>query len=103
MTGIPSSSTPTPRVQWTLLVVITLLAMGRVLANGWVQDDIPLALLNDGVHHWSGLWTGFTGPWWPLPSTSGLYRPVAHALLTLGWMTGGGAPWVMHALNLLWY
>lgn len=103
MTGIPNSSTPTPRVQWTLLVVITLVAMGRVLANGWVQDDIPLALFNDGVHHWSGLWSGFTGPWWPLPSTSGLYRPVAHALLTLGWMTGGGAPWVMHAFNLLWY
>lgn len=103
MSGIPSSSTPTWRVQLALLVLITLLAMGRVLANGWVQDDIPLALLNEGVHHWSGLWTGFTGPWWPAPSTSGLYRPVAHALLTLGWMTGGGAPWTMHAFNLLWY
>lgn len=103
MTGIPSSNIPPWRVQLALLVGITLLAMGRVLANGWVQDDIPLVLINDGVHGWSGLWTGFTGPWWPQPSTSGLYRPVAHALLTVGWMTGGGAPWVMHVLNLLCY
>ncbi|HEX7917809.1 MAG TPA: hypothetical protein VF454_00320, partial [Gemmatimonadales bacterium] len=95
MTGIPSSPTPTRRTQGALLAIITLLAMGRVLGNGWVQDDIPLALLKEGVHSWSGLWTGFTGPWWPLPSTSGLYRPVAHALMTIGWMTGGGAPWVM--------
>jgi hypothetical protein len=103
MSELPDSTAPTRRVQFVLLAALTLLAMGRVVANGWVQDDIPLVLLNDGVHGWSGLWTGFTGPWWPLPSTSGLYRPVAHALLTIGWMTGGGAPWVMHAFNLLWY
>lgn len=103
MSEIPSSAAPTRRVQLALLLAITVLAMGRVLLNGWVQDDIPLAMLNDRVHSWSGLWTGFTEPWWPPPNTSGLYRPVAHALLTLGWMTGGGAPWVMHAFNLLWY
>jgi hypothetical protein len=103
MSELPTSGAPTRRVQLALLLVITVLAMGRVLLNGWVQDDIPLALLNDRVHSWSGLWTGLTGPWWPPPNTSGLYRPVAHALLTLGWMSGGGAPWVMHAFNLLWY
>ncbi|HWA40746.1 MAG TPA: hypothetical protein VG712_03990, partial [Gemmatimonadales bacterium] len=103
MSEIPTSAAPTRRVQLALLLGLTVLAMGRVLLNGWVQDDIPLAMLNDRVHSWSGLWTGFVGPWWPLPNTSGLYRPVAQALLTLGWMTGGGAPWVMHAFDLLWY
>ena len=103
MTELPDPTMPGRRAQAALLFGLALLAMGRVVTNGYVQDDIPLALLNPGVHDWSGLWTGFVTPWWPPPNTSGLYRPVAHGLLTLGWMTGSGAPAVLHAWNLLWY
>jgi hypothetical protein len=77
--------------------------MGPVLVNGWVQDEGPLIVENTRIQDWSGLWTGFVDPWWPAALKGGLYRPVAHSILTATWGVGGGAVWVFKLANILCY
>src|ERR1041385_4411840 len=86
-----------------LLLALGIMAMGPVLRNGWAQDDVDLIAGNPAVHQLSGLWSGFGSSWWPAPYLSGLYRPLARALVTIEWSVGGGRPWVVHLTSLFLY
>ena len=101
MTARPA--VPTAALARWSLVLLGLLAMGRSLGAGWVQDDPPLIQGNPAVHQWSGLWTGFTEPYWPPPSEGALYRPLARAFHTLQWMVGEGHLWVFRVTDLALY
>jgi hypothetical protein len=85
------------------LIVLALLAMGPVLLNGWIQDEHPLLRLDPRIQEISGLWSGFVEPWWPPPSTSGLYRPAARTLATLQALVGAGGPFIFKLGSLLCY
>ncbi|HWA41386.1 MAG TPA: hypothetical protein VG712_07240, partial [Gemmatimonadales bacterium] len=91
------------RVALLALILLAVVAMGRSLQNGWIQDDAPLILNNPAVHEASGLWSGFTEAYWPPPSTGGLYRPLARTTATFLWMGSGGALWVFRLAGLLLY
>ena len=86
-----------------LLALLALAAMGASLRNQWSQDEPPLIQNNPTVHQWSGLVSGFAGPYWAPPSTGGLYRPLARSAATLQWMLGGGRAWPFHLGDLLLY
>lgn len=91
------------RLQLALLALLVLAAGGAFLLNGWVQDDAPRILYDARVREWSGLWSGFAQSYWPPPSKSGLFRPLAMTLFTLEWKLGGGAIALFRLGSLLWY
>jgi hypothetical protein len=91
------------KVRAALLASLALAAMGASLRNRWAQDEPPLIQNNATIHQWSGLVSGFAGPYWPPPSTGGLYRPLARSAATLQWMLGGGRAWPFHLGDLLLY
>lgn len=91
------------RAQVAALAILALLAMGPGIGNSWVQDEPPLVSLNPAVHTWSGLTSGFVMPYWPAPSSGGLYRPLARASHTLLWMTTDGSVLAFRIADLLLY
>lgn len=91
------------RVQVVALGVLALLAMAPGIGNDWVQDEPPLVSRNPLVHEWSGLTSGFVQPYWPAPSSGGLYRPLARTTHTVLWMATDGSVLAFRIVDLLLY
>ena len=91
------------RVALLIVVALAVAAAAPFVLNQWVYDDAPRILYDHRVQEWSGLWRGFTETYWPPPSKSGLYRPLAMTSFTLQWMLGGGRVLLFRVMDLVCY
>ncbi|MGH7569964.1 MAG: hypothetical protein ACREL9_13515, partial [Gemmatimonadales bacterium] len=88
-----------PRRLYAAVAACALVVHLGALWNRFAFDDIYLIVLNDLVHHPSGIWRAFGEPY-----LSGLlYRPLAVAGFALDWSIAGDHAWWYHLVNLLWH
>jgi tetratricopeptide (TPR) repeat protein len=88
-----------------VLVLLAFLVCRPGLGNRFVQDELPLLLMNDAVHTLEAPQVFFTTPYWHDPFPPALYRPLATASLAVQWSAGQGSPvtyrWVSAGLLAL--
>lgn len=102
----PRRGAAVPSTIWVPFL-LGLMVYARSLANGFVWDDVNFIVENPLAHDLGGLGTALARGYGWVPGTatggdSALYfRPVIVLANTLQWVTGGGAPWVFHLLNVL--
>ncbi|HTZ95748.1 MAG TPA: tetratricopeptide repeat protein [Terriglobales bacterium] len=91
-----------PGVKWWLALAFLLPNLGA-LACGFVFDDMPVIVQNEGLHPRSlrQFLHIFASGYWPDRRGLQLYRPVTQAIWALTWTAGGGShPAIFHALGL---
>ena len=91
---------------WLAPVALALLVIGSTatcLANGWVQDDLPIIKANVLVHTLAHPWTWFNQAYWPEGYARDLYRPFTTMMLAVEWVAGGGRPVVFRIVSILLY
>ena len=91
---------------WLAPAVLLLLAVGSsvtCLGNDWVQDDLPIIMLNKLVHTLAHPGTFFVQSYWPEGFARDLYRPFTSLLLAIEWVVGGGRPVVFRIVSILLY
>ncbi len=73
------------------------------LGNGFAYDDVHIIHLNQGIQSWQSLPAALLSPYWPGPlgQELGLWRPVTSGLFGVGYMVGGGSPFMFHVVNVL--
>lgn len=92
-----------PRHATALLVLVALAASLPAIANGFVQDDIPIIVGDFRLHdltQWPRL---LVEPYWPPPFAPDQYRPLTAVLLSVQFITGGGSPIVFRLVTALLY
>lgn len=103
----PRPATPRPDldrlVRGLALVFLSLLAMGMLWGNPFVQDDLGIINFNKLAHQWSGTWRAFLYPYWPPLNSGELYRPLIISWFTVQWLVGDGAVWPFRLASLLLY
>jgi hypothetical protein len=82
-------------------VVIGLAASGSSLRNRFVQDDLPLILVNETVHSLRSPWRFVTEPYWNDPFPAALYRPLATATHAVQWKLGAGGPEAFRLMSIV--
>lgn len=93
-----------PLWQGVALVVLAAAAMGGVVFHQlYIQDEIPIILAHPLVQQTSGFWRSFQVPYWPFPFSQDLYRPLSLVFFTAQWGAAGGALWLFHLLDLVFY
>lgn len=85
------------------LVAIVAASTWTGLANGWVQDDLPIIFTNEAVHSLARPWSFFLTAYWPDPFPRELYRPLTVLLLAMEWAIGDGRPVVFRIASILIY
>jgi hypothetical protein len=70
---------------------------------GFVQDDRAIVAANPAVHSVRAALRAADEPYWPRPSTGGLWRPLTIVSFALDWAAGRGAPAWIHLGNALWH
>src|SRR6478609_8682780 len=100
-TEVRSEARPWERWQLPLLLLLAAVVAAAFLMNQWVHDDAPRILYDRRVHEWSGLWRGFVESYWPPPSKSGLFRPLATTSYTIEWWAGNGSILAFRIVNIL--
>ena len=87
---------------WWLAFAFLVPNLGA-LACGFVFDDLPVIVQNDGLHPHSfrQFLQIFASGYWPDRRGLQLYRPITQAIWALTWTAGGGKhPVLFHALGL---
>jgi tetratricopeptide (TPR) repeat protein len=89
-----------------LLVLATVVAYGRMLANGFVYDDGKQVLENPFVRNprlWRRIFTGSVWSFQEAPSAGNFYRPLHIFSHWLVWRVAGPNPSVFHLYQLVFY
>jgi hypothetical protein len=94
---------PSPRLRGLVLVFLALLAMGWMLGNQFVQDDLAVMVDNLLLRDWSGVWEAFSASYFPPRDSHELYRPLSIAWYTVQWQLGGGTPLLFRLVTLVLY
>ena len=92
-----------PRHATALLVLVALAASLPAIANGFVQDDVPIIVGDFRLHdlaQWPRL---LVEPYWPPPFAPDQYRPLTAVLLSVQFIAGGGSPIVFRLVTALLY
>lgn len=92
-----------PRHATALLVLVALAASLPAIANGFVQDDVPIIVGDFRLHdltQWPRL---LVEPYWPPPFAPDQYRPLTAVLLSMQFIAGGGSPIVFRLVTALLY
>jgi hypothetical protein len=100
----PWSSPRYPR--WAAPALVLALSLGAslpVLMNNLVQDDRPIFIQNPSVHRLSTIAVHFRQPYWPMPFSPDLYRPLSSVLFTLEWVVSQGRAWFIHGVSVALY
>ena len=106
---MPLSLPPWLRPGWThglLLVALTAAAYAGVPRAGFVFDDFPLVIYNDGIHELGQAWSYFCQDLWATAGkgeVSGYYRPLMTLSLALDWRLAGDQPMLYHLHSLGWH
>jgi len=106
----PSADTPmaprSGRQAWLAPALVLALSIGAslpVMVNGLVQDDVPIIVQNPAAHQLSTIPLHFRQPYWPMPYSPDLYRPLSSTLFTLEWVVGHGRYWFFHGMSVALY
>ena len=86
----------------TLLAAVAAIATyALAIRLGFAYDDDPMLVQNRLLHSLAELPGALARPYWLQYGT--LYRPLTTLAFGIDWAIGGGAPWVFHAMNVLWH
>jgi hypothetical protein len=110
ISGAPTPDNPmrlrSGRQSWRAPLLVLALSIGAslpVLVNGLVQDDVPIIVQNPTVHQLSTIPVHFRQPYWPMPYSPDLYRPLSSTLFTLEWVASHGRTWFFHGTSVALY
>jgi hypothetical protein len=70
---------------------------------GFVQDDRAIIERNPAAHAIPAALAAFDDPFWPHPSSGGMYRPMTILAFALDWSVSGGQPGWLHFMSALWH
>jgi hypothetical protein len=83
------------------VALLSLAATVTSIGHDYTYDDRSVILENERVHSFAHIPRLFLETYWPPYYGGDGYRPFVTTLFTLEWLTGGGAPWVFHLVNIL--
>jgi hypothetical protein len=83
------------------VALLSLAATVTSIGHDYTYDDRSVILENERVHAFAHIPRLFLETYWPPYYGGDGYRPFVTTLFTLEWLTGGGAPWVFHLVNIL--
>jgi protein O-mannosyl-transferase len=100
------STAPLPGPWWMglLLGVLGVALYANTIGHDYTLDDFGAIKENwvvKGRHFGTMLTTEYRYGSWASPGS--LYRPLTLMMFSIEWAIGGGAPWVGHLMNMLFY
>ncbi len=86
---------------YAVALAVALAASVTSVANGFVFDDVRVIQQDARVHSLRRVPELLAGPYWGRDYANSAYRPATSVSFALDWASGGGAPAVLHATNVL--